>query len=61
MAKVKETRLTFSVTIPQPKGLTIPATRAMIVESIRETWPTVTDAELDDIRCHLLNKEVHYG
>lgn len=60
MAKVKSSSLTFAVTLPQPRGLTIPAVRAAIVEAVKEVWPTITEEEFS-IKVHLTNKEVHYG
>lgn len=60
MAKSQTTNLTFAVTVPQPKGLTIPAVRAAIIEALKETWPTITD-ETFTVKAHLTNKEVKYG
>lgn len=60
MAKHSKTTLTFAVTLPQPKGLTIPAVRAAIVESLKETWPTITDEDFE-IKVNLTYKETSYA
>lgn len=57
MAKQRETYLTFSVTVPQPKGMTIPDVRAALVDGIKSCWP---EPDLT-IKAHLTNKEVKYG
>jgi len=54
MAKAQTTHLTFAITLPQPKGKTIPEVRAMILASLEHF-------EAKDIKCHLTNKEVKYG
>lgn len=67
MAKVKSTTLTFALTLPQPKGLTIPATRQFIIDALRAEQKAsnaddpIKDADLSNVKCHLTNKEVHYG
>lgn len=61
------TNLTFSLTIEQPAGATIPEVRAFIKESLRRqqkaTNPesTFQDIDVSDIKCHLTNKETSYG
>ena len=54
MVKQTVTNLTFALTLPQPKGKTIPEVRALIIASLKHL-------ETEDIKCHLTNKEVKYG
>ena len=61
MAKQRETYLTFSVTVPQPKGMTIPQVRSFIVEALTAYDPDMKIADAAKIKCHLTNKEVKYG
>lgn len=55
MAKQTQAFLTFAVTIPQPKGLTIPQVRAKLLEAVKG------DLDITDVKIHLTNKEVKYG
>ena len=61
MAKQRETYLTFSVTVPQPKGMTIPQVRSFIIEALTAYDPDMKSADAAKIKCHLTNKEVKYG
>ena len=54
MAKQVTTHLTFAITLPQPKGKTIPEVRSMILASLEHFVEK-------DVKCHLTNKEVKYG
>ena len=61
MTKPRTTKLTFAVTLQQPKGVTIPEMRAFIIEAIKSHEGKAAEADFSDIKCHLTNKEVHYG
>lgn len=63
MAKAQKVKLTFAITLEQPKGVTLAAMRAYILEALSEHKYKCdfTDKDLTDIKCHLMNKEVHYG
>ena len=63
MAKAKSVKLTFAVTLEQPKGVTLQEMRAYILESLQANKRKYDfgDADLTNIKCHLTNKEVTYG
>lgn len=60
---IKETKLTFAVTVPQPQGLTIRDMRAYIIEALMASTKThkLESNTFDNIKVHLTNKETHYG
>ena len=61
MAKAQETILTFSLSIPQAKGWTIPQMRSFVVEALTHYDASGKIADATKIKCHLTNKEVKYG
>lgn len=68
MAKPKSVKLTFAVTLEQPKGVTLAEMRAYILDSLKYGKDRykgsnidLSKLNLDNVKCHLLNKEVHYG
>lgn len=68
MAKAKSVKLTFAITLEQPKGVTLPEMRAYILHSLKygkdrykDSNIDLSELNLDNVKCHLTNKEVHYG
>ncbi len=67
MAKRSKTKLTFAVTIDQPAGATIPDVRSFIKDALlgeqraRNMDDPIKAIHIDEVKCHLLNKETHYG
>lgn len=58
--KCRETRLTYSVTVTMPKGMTIRLMREYILSQIRASADKV-NGDFSDMKVHLTNKEVIYG
>lgn len=67
MARRSKTKLTFAVTIDQPAGATIPDVRSFIKDALlgeqkaRSNDSPFKTISVDEVKCHLLNKETHYG
>lgn len=55
MAKKADAYLTFAVTLPQPKGVSIPIVRQTIIDALKK------ECHVEDIKVHLTNKEVKYA
>lgn len=55
MAKKADAYLTFAVTLPQPKGVSIPAVRQALIDAMKK------ELSATDVKVHLTNKEVKYA
>lgn len=67
MARKTTTKLSFQVTLQQPTGMSIKDMREYIKAAIQshrggfDPQDVMFEADLDDIKIHLVNKETTYG